>query len=337
MQNGNENRIPLDLISRFLSGEAKPNETDTLNEWMAESPENLAAFEEYRKVWEKTGILQGKPGFNLDAEWDYLQSKTSMQPGRSDPKSLLAGPKFFSSFYRMAAVLVIGLVFGYSIYYITGRTSTVKFASLTGKETIELPDGSVVTLNKGAEIVYPKKFSSDNRLVEFTGEGFFQVEKNPEKPFIIRSNGISIRVLGTSFSVKSIAGSPVIEVVVSTGKVAVYSGSDRAHESTVEPGERALYDKKLKEIRISENKNPNFLSWKTGKMAFNNNTVPEVLEILSSVYNKKFSIGNADIRNCKITVEFSDQDLPAVLKILEATLDIHFTVEGDTVVLHGGC
>jgi len=337
MQNGNENRIPLDLISRFLSGEANLKETDALNEWIAQSSENLRVFEEYRKVWEDAGVLKGKPAFDLDAEWEYLQSKTSTTPSRSELSNFLAGPKFFGSFYRIAAVLVIGLVFGYSIYFITGRTSTLTYTSLSGKETIKLPDGSMVTLNMGAEIVYPKKFSSDNRLVKFTGEGFFQIEKNPQKPFIITSNGLSIRVLGTSFNVKSISEAPVIEVVVSSGKVAVYSGSDREHESTVVPGERAVYDKKLKEIRISENSNLNFLSWKTGKIVFKNSSVPEVLETLSSVYNRKFSLGDADIADCKITVEFSNQELPAVLKILEETLDIQFTVEGDSIVLHGGC
>lgn len=338
MKNTNQQNIPLDLISRFLSGEASEKETDALNSWISESPANKKVFDEYRQVWEKTGILEGKPEFDLNDEWEYFQSHIKPPVKENEFWNFLAGPKFFGSFYRMAAVIAIGLILGYSIYYLSSNSSTTTFYSQNGREKIELPDGSLVTLNKGAEITYPKSFDSETRLVNFTGEAFFHIQKDSVRPFIIRSNNLSIQVLGTSFNVRAIPGSKEIEVVVKTGKVAIYEGSDKINGKNIIAGERALYDKELRKISIEENKNRNFLAWETGQIIFEESSLPEVINVLSSVYHKEFVIGSDKLKNCRVTVSFDNQELNAVLKVLEATLDIHFTIKGEIIELNGqGC
>lgn len=338
MKNGNDHIIPFDLISRYLSGEASNADSEALNQWLAEDPENTKTLEEYKQVWEKTGILEGKPSFNIDEEWEHFQSNVNPSNQENQFWNFLAGPKFFGSFYKMAAVVAIGLILGYSMYYFSGKYSTTSILAANANERIELPDGSVVVLNKGAEITYPSKFAKDNRMVNFTGEGFFEVEKDPSRPFIIRSNNLSIRVLGTSFNVKANPESPEIEIIVNTGRVAVYEGSDRKNEQNLLPGQKAVYYKTLNKILVSENTNQNFLAWTTGKMSFNGSPMSEVLEVLSSVYHKKFIIETEAIRNCRLTVSFENQDIQSVLKIIEATLDIQFTESGDTIKLSGqGC
>jgi len=338
MKNGKDHIIPLELISRFLSGESTDKENDMLNQWLAESPENAGILEEYRKVWAHTGILEGKPVFDLDDEWQHFQENVNPSKKENDLWNFLAGPKFFGSFYRMAAVVAMGLILGYSMFYFGKQFSTTSFQAQLGKERIELPDGSVVILNKGAEITYPEKFSKDNRLVSFSGEAFFQIQKDPERPFIIRSNNLSIRVLGTSFNVKAQPNSPEIEVIVNTGRVALYEGSDRKNEKNIIAGQKAVYYKTLNKISVSENTNPNFLAWTTGKMIFDGSPLSEVLEVLSSVYHKKFIISSEKIKNCRLTVSFENQELPAVLKILETTLDIEFTENAGIMQVDGpGC
>jgi transmembrane sensor len=338
MKNEIEHNIPLDLIGRFLSGEASEKENDALNSWISESPANEKVFDEYRKVWEKTGILEGKPVFDLNYEWDYFQSHLTPPVNENEFWNFLAGPKFFGSFYRMAAVITIGLILGYSIYYLSSNSSTQTFYSQNGREKIELPDGSVVTLNKGAEITYPKSFASKTRLVNFTGEAFFLIQKDSVRPFIIRSNNLSIRVLGTSFNVKAIPGSPEIEVIVKTGKVAIYEGSDKINDKNIMAGERAVYNKELRKISIEENKNRNFLAWETGQIIFEESSLVEIINVLSSVYHKEFIIKSDNLKNCRVTVSFENQELYAVLKVLEATLDIHFTIKGEIIEISGqGC
>jgi len=338
MQNDNEHIIPLELISRFLAGDASQQDSEVLNSWISESPENARTFDEYRKVWEKTGILEGKPSFNIELEWEEFRSRIVPLKNDSPLNNFLAGPKFFGSFYRMAAIIVLGLVFGYTIYYLNKQSSTQTFYAETGKERIELPDGTIVILNKDASITYPEKFSSKTRLVTFSGEGFFEVKSDSLQPFIIRSNNLSIRVLGTSFNVKADPDSPEIEVIVKTGKVALYQGSDSKNMRSIVAGEKAVFAKDSKEISISENSNPNFLSWETGNMVFNESSLNEVLEVLSSVYHKKFYVTSQNISKCRLTVSFENEELSTVLKILEATLDIHFTDKGDRIEVSGaGC
>jgi len=170
----------------------------------------------------------------------------------------LAGPKFFGSFYKMAALISIALIVGYGINQINKKSAAVTFFSQTGKDRIELPDGSIVTLNAGAEINYPKTFSKNTRLVRFSGEGHFRVHKDTALPFIIRTEKLSIRVLEASLLVKANQNSPEIEVIVESGKVALYLGSDRRKEKTVFTNEKAVFDKALRKINITETTDPHF-------------------------------------------------------------------------------
>lgn len=338
MKESNNNKTPLDLIGRFLSGEASLQDSDKLNTWLADSPENEILFEEYRKVWEKTGVISGKPTFNLEEEWDHFKTLVDPPKKINAFSDFLAGPKFFSSFYRMAAVIAIAVILGYSMFYFSKMSSTLTITAQTGIEKVNLPDGSLVTLNQGAEITYSKKFSAKNRLVTFTGEGYFEIQKDSTHPFIIRSNNLSIRVIGTSFTVKANPGSPEIEIVVTTGKVAVYEGSDRKNEKSLLAGERALFNKELRQISVNENTNPNFLAWQTGKMVFDDSSITEVLDVLSSVYHRKFLVGSQAIKKCRVNVSFENQDLITVLKVLEATLDITFEINEDAIRIEGpGC
>jgi ferric-dicitrate binding protein FerR (iron transport regulator) len=94
------------------------------------------------------------------------------------------------------------------------------------KLTVSLPDGSIVKLNAGSSISYPAEFSGNKREVRFSGEGFFEVAKDSSKPFIIESDGIFTKVLGTSFNLRSYSNEGKINVAVVTGKVEVRQPAD---------------------------------------------------------------------------------------------------------------
>ncbi|MCB8998520.1 MAG: FecR domain-containing protein [Bacteroidales bacterium] len=333
-----KNNIPIDLISRCLAGEATSEEMTALENWVESSKENEQLYSDYLKLWEKTGVLQGKPFLNIDDEWNTFNQKVQEEEKNNLFKNFLAGPKFFTSFYRMAAVVLFGLLAGYSIYFFSNRFSTQSYFAETAGQEVRLPDGTSVILNAGAEIRYPGKFSSGSRLVEFSGEGFFHVKKDPDHPFIIRTKDLSIRVLGTSFNVKAEKDSPDIEVTVNTGTVALYKGSDRKNEKQISVGEKAIYFSKLGKIETAKNNNPNYLAWRTGKMDFKESTLTEVLSVFSSAYHKKFIITSENIKNCRLTANFENQGLESALKVLEATLDIHFKISGETIEVSGqGC
>ena len=103
-------------------------------------------------------------------------------------------------------------------------------------------------------------------------------------------------------------------------------------------GQKAVFYKELKKIIVSENDNMNFRAWQTGNMEFNGTSIPVVLDVLSSVYHKTFIVKSEKIRNCRVNVSFENQELEAVLKVLEATLEIQFTIDGDVIELSGeGC
>jgi transmembrane sensor len=133
-----------------------------------------------------------------------------------------------------AIVVVVGIAL---ISYVVINNAIVKELVVQADQTIvndTLPDGSIVTLNKGSQISYPSRFKSKTREVVLKGEAFFKVEPNKNKPFIVRANNIQITVVGTSFNVKTENG--ITEVVVETGIVQVTT-TDKTVELTA--GERA--------------------------------------------------------------------------------------------------
>ena len=119
-------------------------------------------------------------------------------------------------------------------------TTIQKEAPPGRKVTTRLPDGSVVMLNSGSQISFPEQFKGDSREISLTGEAFFEVEHNPEIPFIVSMNGDKVRVLGTSFNIRSYPEDSVVQVSVATGRV---SYSIPSGESVMLlPDQLATYD-----------------------------------------------------------------------------------------------
>jgi ferric-dicitrate binding protein FerR (iron transport regulator) len=130
---------------------------------------------------------------------------------------------------RIAALFLI--IAGAAIlYYVLNSDQKIKNITAHADNKIlkdTLPDGSVITLNKNASLVYPEKFKGDTRSVSLTGEAFFEISPNKEKPFVIGVNDVMVKVVGTSFNIRSSRGTT--EVIVESGIVQV-----TRHHKTVE-------------------------------------------------------------------------------------------------------
>jgi hypothetical protein len=157
---------------------------------------------------------------------------------------------------------------------------------------VVLPDGSLVILNGNSAIEYPKIFNDTIRLVNLEGEAFFDVTKNPEKPFVIQSGNISTKVLGTSFNIKKIDS--VVEVIVSTGLVNVTSKLDSVY---LKPNQKVTYkntsSKLYKEDVNAEIKQ---LWWK-GEVVLAKIKMEELANELQELYKTPFVFKDNKLKN----------------------------------------
>jgi len=216
-----KNKVPIDLIAKFLNGEADTNDIIDLEQWKAASGDNIKVFEEYKTIWEKTGQLSPFADIDIENEWNvFLESVEIFEEEiKTKRKSFTL---FGNPVFRVAAALLAGLVLSYSSWFIY---QSLKFEKvIAGNEVIQrsLPDGSQINLNKNSKLVYPRKFN-ENRNLRLEGEAFFEVVSDKANPFIVRSGDILVEVVGTSFNVSARKNVGLVQVVVETGTVAVYN------------------------------------------------------------------------------------------------------------------
>ena len=212
---------------------------------------------------------------------------------------------------------------------------SVKSAS-SSLATVDLIDGTHISLNAGSKIRYGKGFGIKHRNISLDGEAFFDVGHNLI-PFVINAGEASITVTGTQFNVKAYSGKPEIKVTVTEGTVKMYRTGVMKDEINIHAGETGKYDKDRNDLIRINTFNSNDLAWKTRILDFHNTPFSEVVDILSTTYHIPFII-DSSLNKCLVTVRFENQDADTVLKVMQSTLNLTITRKGKRILITGqGC
>ena len=258
--------------------------------------------------------------FNSELAFEQIKSRV----GTKQKRTIRLNTK--SSFLKIAAVVVFALILS-SVWFFSENSPLKKSRNLElivqdySAREVQLPDGSLVTLNRDSKISYPKTFTSDKREVFIEGEAFFEVSPNPEKPFIIHAGDATIRVLGTSFNVNAYPENERVEVVVATGKVQFYSEKMTiipGRELILDPGDKGIFLNTSKELLKMHNQDLNFVAWKTRHLIFSETSLEEVIIQLKKLY--QIQIETKGLGDLKYTGRFENQPLGFVLKVISKTL-----------------
>ena len=184
------------------------------------------------------------------------------------------------------------------------------------KTKITLPDSSVVWLNANACLRYPREFSEQIRQVEIKGEAFFEVRKDEKKPFIVQTDGIGIRVLGTTFNVD--AEPEKTEITLLTGKIGLYKYTNQSQtaDRILLPGERAVFLKSDNKLSISTIRPENTISWVTGIFKFN--SLADIMQELQRAFHVKIHIQNENLKKQTFNANFTEKEtLEEILSVLQ--------------------
>ena len=196
-----------------------------------------------------------------------------------------------------------------------------------GEYALQLADGSRVWLNAETRLRYPVAFAGTVRRVELTGEAYFEVSKDATRPFIVRANGVDVRVLGTSFNVAAY-GAEVVTTLVE-GRVAVEAGSERV---TLEPDRQAVWDGERMEVRQVDASN--YGLWRKGIFYFEDRRLEEILDALARWYGVEVFYVNPETKDMRFTVEIKRyENIDAILRRIAQTERVHFGVSGRTVTV----
>ncbi len=239
---------------------------------------------------------------------------------------------------RIAASLVIVSIVSYTAWYFTASTENqLEVVSKNGIEKIILNDGSLVWMRGESKVMYYEKQNDGARYTTFEGEALFEVVKDASHPFIVQCGDVKVKVLGTSFSIKT--NPEHVELTVLTGKVNL-SSSTNMEGIDVLPQEKVIYKSNGEFEKLSTNqqeiasitKNTDY------NMQFTNNEMHDVIEKIESKFNVSVKLSDKNIRDCKITADFTDQSLEKSLQLITEVLDVTYSIKDNTVTITGtGC
>ena len=200
-----------------------------------------------------------------------------------------------------------------------------------GEFYITLEDGTVVHLNYNTTLRYPERFSSEERMVYLDGEAYFEVAKDPQRPFKVMTSNVTIRQYGTSFNVNTYS-KRFTEVVLVEGSVGVFNGKN---EYTMRPNERLRLDKSTSELSIKEVDVKPYIAWHKGRFIFDNESLGEIMETLSHWYDVDVVFDRPELRNLHFTGNMDRYgNLTPILKSISQTAELRIVLKNRTIYIY---
>jgi ferric-dicitrate binding protein FerR (iron transport regulator) len=323
---------PIDLITLYLAGEASGDDLVFLEAWLKADPGHRKVFEDYRRTWLEMEKVRMEDNLKIDRAWKEMEEIINEELASQIPHLTSHIP--YPQVLRIAAIILIIVIPSFFIFRNLVRPEQKHLnASLPIKEG-KLPDGTSVTLNKGAILEYPASFKKNKRDVKLNGEAWFEVRHDDAKPFIVTSHNVRVEVLGTSFYVNTNAANNTMEVILNSGSVAIYFDDHKENSLFLSPGEKAEIipgqEKMVKDI----NTDPNYRSWMTQRFIYANTPLVMIVADLNKVYHANLRITPA-ISYCLVTATFDHQSVESILHVLQATLDLTISNHGTWTDISG--
>ena len=359
------------LVARKLSGESSLQEIRELEELLRSHPHLYFSVEIINNLWNKSAIKDVDQLENAYAEHIARMKSMGLSTDHEDSKEehdtpyILHGSRNTRIVRKISIAASILVLIAAGIFFYADKkeipvkddhASKMAVSTKNGSRTnIQLPDGSKVWLNSGSTLTYDKQFGHKIREVVLSGEAFFDVVKDPGKPFIIHTTSMDIKVLGTQFNVKSYANDKLAEASLIHGSIEVSlkkRGSekfllkpkekilvmnDRIIQSNTpvlvknQPNERIIAVEKLnytaKDSTIIET------SWVDHKLIFQNESFEDIAIKMERWYDITVRFEDEQLKNERLTGSFTIEPIDKALQALQISTAFHYTIRGNTIVI----
>ncbi len=314
-----------EIIIKYLQGQCSPEEEDLLLKWLQESSENKRFFYEQKALLNYRKVKH----FGTDEQLSQATARFHSNVGRAESRRK---KQVYLRFARYAAVLLFLLsvpALLYKVGYLGSNSEliTVSVAQTDSAKFVPLSDGSRVWLNSNSSITYPENFSKGERNVQLTGEAYFEVSHDSLHPFKVQANNIQVKVLGTSFNVRSYSSEKNTETTLVEGKVVIQN--KQGHNlAMLAPGQMAEYDKTSQYLAVKAVDPDGYTAWRRGLIVFTNATLNDITGKLSDLYQVHFTIEGARPGQPSYNFSFrKGQSIDKVLEMLSFIAPIKYDVQ----------
>jgi transmembrane sensor len=316
-------------LASILSGE-KGEQSGLLGEFAASDRTGTV------EKWQELSTMSDQKNIDVNEAWDKLYSRMDENGLLPQKRSAIINITR-NYFLRIAATFLVIIGLGtVAAYFITPNLFTKRIIVVTSSDQknirVSLPDGSTVFLNRSSKLTYRSEFVGTSRNVNLEGEAFFDIAPDKSKPFIIDAGKASVKVVGTSFNVITNNNQSEVEVFVKTGNV-ILSDNTGTRSLALEPGYVGTMDDKTSDKKI--NTDPNYLSWNTGLLVYNDQTLDVVFKDLKRVYNMNIVADDPAILKNTWTSPIDNQPQETIIRLICASFNLSYSKVGDVYHLTG--
>lgn len=288
-----------------------------------------------KELWVSSAVADDTQQYDVDQAFERFRKRTGLdQSGRQSYK-----------WYRTwsvaaVAIVLLGLI-TVTAYWQGSRQIQSNFsdivveAPLGSKTKLTLPDGSTVWLNAGSKMVYSQGFGVSDRRLAFQGEGYFEVEKNDEMPFLVQTHDVNVTVVGTKFNFRNYPEDEEAVVELLEGKVALENQLKEEAVRYLSPNEKMVLHKATGEMDITSAKVKEATLWTENILLFDEDLLPDIVRELERSYHVQIEIENEDLKQTRFYGQFNqlEQNIYDVLDMLSETGKLKYHEEGKVIYL----
>ncbi len=322
------------LISRRLSGHATAEDLAELEHIMTLDPAIRKLFEETRRAWIKSRY----PFTPEEIKADREKTKEKIIHTLS---VAIKEKRHYRLFYRAAAILAIPLLIAAGWYL--GTRSSAPSRQITSTITAPkgqiaecvLADGTQVWLNSGTTIRYDPAFTGKNRIVRLDGEAYFKVSKIRDRPFIVHTAELQVKVLGTSFNVRAYSDEEQTATTLEEGSVELaFKHSPGQAPVKLTPGEYASFQIAGRKLQIEKTDTYLHTAWRDGKYIFKDADLETIIRQLEKVYDVRIHLKNDGTKQQRFRGIFEyKQNIFDALETIERTTSLNYRMDGRDIWL----
>ncbi len=326
-----------EILEKFLNNSCTETEFEEVVQWVKTKAHSKKGRELVFDDWKSYQPLGNNNKHSTLL--DKIHHEINLRHYRNKKNDVLLLKRATTWLTRVAAILMLP-VLGVLLYMISNRNleiegfaeaaiDTIEIVAPVGSRTIvQLSDGTEVNLNYGSKIRYPRTFKGDKRELTLVGEGYFDVATNPQMPFVVNTNKLNVKAIGTKFNVQAYPDNDEIGTTLVEGKVVIEEKMERGEYKTIglmEPRQHVSYNINTGKIISTKGDVAKYIDWIDGKLVFDNEPITKVVQRLERMFNVDIEVAD-DIKDYTYTVTFVNESLNQILDLMTKVTPITYEI-----------
>ncbi|MBN3583958.1 FecR family protein [Algoriphagus aestuarii] len=309
------------LIAKYIVGEISPQEEQELMDWCALSDQNQKVLDDELLIFQKAN-LGSDQSFDADLAWKKIQPKIR----KTKTGKIIAFPV-----WKVAAGFLLISAMAFLFYQQLYQGEKFEYLSQNEVETKILPDQTSISLNRSSEVQVEYNEKKKTGLIKLSGESLIAIPEDKKVNWQVQVDQLLIEDIGTVFNVKAYPENPIVEVTVIEGEVRMFLNSQKGINLLA--GEMGTYHKSTGEFSKT-NAESNVAAYSSRSFSYLNENLSSIINQLSEVYQTPIELEGA-IGDCRLTVDFENEELDVILGIITETLNLEIKNSGNGITLSG--